>query len=376
MSKTVVKIARGFYQRLAKPIFFNFNPEAVHTHVVRLGEKWGSRPFFQRRAARYFDVKDPVLRQTVNGVTFSNPIGLAAGFDYEARLTQVLPGMGFGFQSIGSITAKPCAGNPSPQLGRLPRSRSLMVNKGFRNLGIGETLKKLQGLSFARPVGISVGRTNNSQTTSLEASVEDIVASFKAIEVSSVPFSYYELNISCPNLGKGASFYEAKNLSLLLQRIDSLRPSKPLYIKMPISQPDQVVQSILAVATQHKVSGVIIGNVQTDRSVPSLLPEEVAKFSMGNFSGKPTQESSDYLIDLAYRQVGQKLTIIGCGGVFNAEDAYRKIRRGASLVQLITGLIYEGPQVVAEINADLVKLLKRDGFKNISAAVGCDTRPK
>ncbi len=370
MKIKVVKLTRTLYQNLAKPIFFNFNPERVHSRVVKLGEFWGSKPWFQKRASSYFDVQDDSLKQTINGINLQNPIGLAAGFDYEARLTQILPAMGFGYQSIGSITAKPCAGNPSPQLGRLPISKSLMVNKGFKNLGINETLKKLRGLSFTRPVGISIGRTNDPETTNLEASVNDIVTSFQSVEKSSVPFSYYELNISCPNLGKGASFYEVSNLQTLLVQIDLLKLSQPIFIKMPISQSDRVIHDILDEAAKHKIDGVIIGNVQTDRSVSSLDPNEVAKFSMGNFSGKPTQERSDYLIDLAYKQVGKKLVIIGCGGVFNAEDAYRKIVRGASLIQMITGLIYEGPQVVAEINLGLIELLKRDGFKNISEAIG------
>jgi dihydroorotate dehydrogenase len=129
---------------------------------------------------------------------------------------------------------------------------------------------------------------------------------------------------------------------------------------------------MLTAVIEFPVSGVIFGNLQKDRNHPSLDPKEVARYPKGNFSGKPTEERSNELIRLAYREYGKRLVVIGCGGVFNAEDAYKKIRLGATAVQLITGLIYEGPQLVASINAELPRLLKKDGFSNVSEAIGKD----
>jgi dihydroorotate dehydrogenase len=149
---------------------------------------------------------------------------------------------------------------------------------------------------------------------------------------------------------------------------------KPVFIKMPIDKNDAVVLSLLETISQFTyVKGVIFGNLQKNRQDPSLVQEEVKKWKVGNFSGKPTWERSNELIALCYRNYKNRFIIIGCGGVFSAEDAYKKIKLGASLVQLITGLIYEGPQLVSEINAGMPYLLKRDGFSHISDAIGVES---
>ena len=170
------------------------------------------------------------------------------------------------------------------------------------------------------------------------------------------------------------SFYPPENLRELLKAVTALNPKKPMFIKMPITESDTDVHKMLEVITQFPVQGVIFGNLQKDRSHPDLLPEEVALHGKGNFSGKPTEKRSNELIKLAYKTFGKKLVIIGCGGVFSAEDAYTKIKSGASLVQLITGLIFMGPQLAAQINLELPRLLEKDGFKNISEAIGADIK--
>jgi dihydroorotate dehydrogenase len=257
-------------------------------------------------------------------------------------------------------------------LGRLPRSRSLMVNKGFKNPGAEAIVTKLKGLSFGVPVGVSIGRTNSQHPKGQTESVEDIVECFQTFERSSVQHAYYELNISCPNLYGSVSFYPPDNLEELLVAVDALHLSRPVFVKMPIDKSDEETLGMLQVISRHTLAGVIFGNLQKDRSHPDLVPEEVARFTVGNFSGKPTYKRSNELIRLAYHRYGKQLVIIGCGGVFSAEDAYTKIRLGASLVQLITGMIFEGPQLISEINFGLERLLERDGFAHISEAVGVD----
>jgi dihydroorotate dehydrogenase subfamily 2 len=313
---------------------------------------------------------DPVFEQTLYKIKFQNPVGLAAGFDYRAQLTQILPSIGFGFGTIGTITNSPSEGNPKPRLGRLIKSKSLMVNKGFRNPGIKNVLRKLENLSFEIPVGISIGKTNTEKLTTQRQSIEDIIKAFKETEKSNVNFSYYELNISCPNLVGNISFYEPQKLEELLIEIKKLELSKPIFIKMPIDQTDKETLRMLTVIVNYPIQGVIFGNLQKNRKDPSFDKLEILKYYVGNFSGKPTEKRSNELIKLTYKNYGKKLTIIGCGGIFNAEDAYMKIKLGASLVQLITGLIYEGPLLPAEINSDLNDLIKKDGFKNISEAIG------
>ncbi len=360
------------YQKLAKPLFFLLNPEFVHERMTTVGELLGKSVFLRHIAALTFYQPDKRLVQTIDGVRYQFPVGLSAGFDYEARLTQILPWLGFGFQTVGTITNGQYEGNPRPRLGRLPKSRSLMVNKGFKNLGIVATLQKLTGLKFRNAVGISIGRTNKPILKTVNDSIEDICEAFKKVEQSKIPFAYYELNISCPNLFGNISFYPPKNLRALLSRVTSLRLSKPLYIKMPISLPNAEITRILDVIVRFPVTGVIIGNLQKDRHDPAFDPEEVRRFSVGNFSGKPTEVRSNELIRLAYKRYGKKLIIIGCGGIFSADDAYRKMCLGASLVQLITGMIYEGPQLMSQINAGIAELLQKDGYSHVSEIIGKD----
>ena len=317
-----------------------------------------------------FRVDDSSLSQTAAGIRFENPVGLAAGFDYRAQMSDILPALGFGFGTIGTVTNSPYEGNPLPRLGRLIKSRSLLVNKGFKNDGIDAIIKKLSDRTFSFPVGLSLGKTNTYAAMTQDDAVADVVSAFRKVEASRILFVYYELNISCPNLYGSVTFYPPENLRALLAAVTALGLSRPVFIKMPIEKTDDETRDMLRVIINFPIAGVILGNLQKNRQDPSFVKEEIEHAGKGNFSGIPTQARSDELIKLAYREFGKKLIIIGCGGIFNAEDAYRKIRLGATLVQFITGMIYEGPQLAAAINAGLIDLLKKDGFKNISEAIG------
>lgn len=360
------------YENILKPIFFQIDPERIHVAMMRGGEMVTNTPEMKAVIRWLFKENMPILSQKLAGIDFRLPAGLAAGFDYEARLTQVLEPWGFGFQSVGTITNQPCEGNDKPRLGRLPKSQSLMVNKGFRNPGADLIGKKLAGLEFKIPVGISVGRTNVKLVMEEKEAIEDILAGFKKLEAAQSGNAYYELNISCPNLNGGASFYPPEALNSLLTTVDKLKLAKPVFVKMPINEGNKEVLGMLEVIVKHSPAGVIFGNLQKDRKNPKLDAEEVKTWPVGNFSGKPTFERSNELIALSYKKYKKRLVIIGCGGVFSAEDAYTKIKKGASLVQLITGMIYKGPQLISEINFGLADLLEKDGYKNISEAVGVE----
>lgn len=360
------KVLETGYKQVMKPVLFQFDPEFVHNEMTARGELLGKTKITKSLIHSLFYYQDNSLQQKIAGIKFENPIGLAAGFDYEAKLTQILVDVGFGFQTVGTITNLPYEGNPKPRLGRLPKSKSLMVNKGFKNKGADAIIKKLSGLEFGIPVGISIG--------SEKGSIADITSAFKKFEKTKVENSFYELNISCPNLHGNKSFYPSKNLEQLLLAVDTLKLKKPIFIKMPISESNKAILAMLKVITHHQITGVIFGNLQKDRTNPALDSDEVSKFKKGNFSGKPTFDRSNELISLCYKNYKDKLIIIGCGGVFTAEDAYTKIKMGASLIQMITGMIYEGPQVIGQINEGLVKLLRQDGFKNISQAIGAEHR--
>jgi dihydroorotate dehydrogenase subfamily 2 len=359
------------YQYFLKPLFFLIDAEAIHQLILKFGENMGKSTLITRSLRPVFAPRYPSLSQDLSGLNFATPIGLAAGFDYQAKLTQFLPSLGFGFSTVGTITRLPYPGNPSPRLGRLPHSRSLLVNKGFKNDGALAVIRQLTSLDFGFPLGISLGKTNLPSVDTLPQAIDDITTSFRLFESSSLVHSYYELNISCPNLRSSLSFYHPPNLQVLLLALAALHLSRPVFLKMPISPPNDVILSLLEVAaTFDFVKGVILGNLQTDRHCLDLDPSEISRFPVGNFSGRPTFARSNELISLAYRHYSSRFIIIGCGGVFSATDAYQKIQAGASLVQLITGLVYQGPQLVAQINLDLTRLLARDGFTHLSQAVG------
>ncbi|MFA6533227.1 MAG: quinone-dependent dihydroorotate dehydrogenase [Patescibacteria group bacterium] len=366
-----LNIIAFIYQKIIKPIFFLLDAEFVHLSHVFLGELLG-KTFIKNYINWKFNYSSLKLRQKVAEINFTGPVGLAAGFDYEARLTQILYSLGFGFQSVGTITNLSYKGNPKPRLGRLPKSRSLMVYKGFKNEGATTIVNRIQSLEYKIPMGISVGMSNNLSIKNTSDAVKDVVAAFKTCEKSKTKNKYYELNISCPNLiNTAADFYEPANLSLLLNSISRLKIKKPIFVKMPISITNKEFLSLLSIISQFKIiKGVIIGNLLKDRKNSLLNKQEVKKFKVGNFSGKPCEPRSNELIKLTYKKYGNRLVIVGCGGVFNGQDAYKKIKLGASLIQMITGMIYQGPQVISQINIELEELLEKDGFKNINDAIG------
>jgi len=363
------------YKTIIKPILFLFNPEFIHEQMVNTGEII-SKTFIANLMKKKLVNKNDVLKQKIAGITFSNPVGLAAGFDYDAKLTQVLSKLDFGYQTIGTITNGSYGGNSPPRLGRLPKSKSLLVNKGFKNKGAENIALKISNFKFQIPLGISIGMTNSKNIKTLNEAIFDIKNAFKIFEKNNVKNSYYELNISCPNLiNNRLNFYSSKNLNLLLNELNKLHIKKPIFIKMPIDKTNQEFLSMLKIIINFKfIKGIIIGNLQKDRNDISLNRQEVKKFKKGYFSGKPCEERSNELIKLTYKKYKNQLVIIGCGGIFNGEDAYKKIKLGASLLQLITGMIFEGPQLISQINLELVELLKKDGYNNINRAIGINNQ--
>ncbi|MFW5703321.1 MAG: vitamin K epoxide reductase family protein [Patescibacteria group bacterium] len=344
------------YRIVGKPLFFAMDPYHVHVKTMQIGELLGSYRVTRWLTRIMFFYHHRSLEQEIAGIRFPRPVGLSAGYDYEARLTQILPEIGFGFMTVGTITNQPFEGNPPPMLGRLPQSKSLLVNKGFRNPGADAIISRLTGKIFRIPVGVSIGVTNSPKLDTMQKAIDDITEAFSKFEQSPVAHSYYELNISCPNLSNPVSFYETKNLENLLNKLDALKLKRPVFIKMPIEKSDDEVMAMMKVISRHQVAGVIFGNLQKDRKDKSFIPSEVSVWNgkKGNFSGKPTWKRSNELISLVSKQYGKDLTVIGCGGTFSAEDAQEKRHRGASLVQLITGMIFIGPQLISQIHLSLV----------------------
>ena len=366
----------GWSYRALTPLIFLFDSEPAHDFVLNMSEFLGRIPGVPTLIRACLRVSHPSLKTTVADIVFENPIGLAAGFDHEAQMPRIVDGIGFGFQSVGTVTDGAYKGNPYPRIKRLVKSRTMLVYKGFKSTGMSAVLQRIKGQTWRVPVGISIGRTNPLKEYSHSAAIADIVEAFTKARDSRVPFSYFELNISCPNLLHEISFYEPEHLAPLLAAVCALKLQSPLFIKMPIGLSDDATKALLDISMQFPVAAVIFGNLQHDRTDQAFDTEELSTLAKypGNWSGVPCKKQSDHLVKLAYNHAKGRLAIIGCGGVFNAEDAYQKVRNGASLVQLVTATVFEGPQVSAEICADLPALLARDGFKNIAEAVGVDAQ--
>lgn len=363
------------YRKILKPILFLSPADRVHSGFLKIGNLLGKIGPKRWILKKFFNYENQTLNQEVVGLFFENPIGLAAGFDYDADLINILPSMGFGFNTVGTVTYLPYEGNPRPMLGRLPKSKSLLVNKGFKSKGTESVLKKISKSKKRIPLGISIGATNKVHKN-IEDMADDVVSSFEKVTKVDY-FDYYEINISCPNLINSASFESTfdvpQGLSILLDKLSVFNFSHPIFIKMHLEKSKEEALALVDVASKYNwINGFIFSNLAKDRNNPAFDKEEIEAAGRGNFSGKPTEKQSNLLISEVYKKYKDRFVIIGCGGVFNGADAYEKIKNGATLIQMITGMIYEGPQVIGEINKELSELLKKDGYKNIKEAVGAN----
>lgn len=345
------------YQYICKPLFFLFDAELVHRTMTVIGNMLGRWRVTRGLVSWMFAYTNKSLTKTINDIRFPNPVGLAAGFDYNAELCGILPSVGFGWHTIGTVTFRPYEGNAKPRLGRFPRSNALLVNKGFKSVGAKEIIQKLECTTFIIPTGISIGGTN-AIYASLKDQIADIVSCFKLFLASSVKNAYYELNISCPNTVGGQPFTTADRLKKLLRALKPLNIKKPVYIKMPIDLSQKDSGALLKTAAGFSfIKGIIFGNLTKDKKNPDVHPMDTVLWekSRGNLSGKPTWNRSNVLIAYTKKHYGKRFTIIGTGGIFSGEDAQTKLALGADLVQLITGMIYKGPQLIGEINHTLTQ---------------------
>ncbi|MEI7512480.1 MAG: quinone-dependent dihydroorotate dehydrogenase [Candidatus Uhrbacteria bacterium] len=358
---------RWAYANIAKPFFFRQDPEVVHDRMIEFGKRLGRYSFTQSLTKGLFSYQNPTLSQTILGIQFENPVGLAAGFDKNAELTNILPSVGFGFEEVGSITGEVCEGNPKPRLWRLPKSKGLVVHYGLKNDGCEAIATRLHEKTFSFPIGTSIAKTNSATTVELQAGINDYVKAFKAF--TSIG-SYFTINISCPNAFGGEPFADPIKLEALLAAIDPIPTTKPIFVKLTADISIPELDALVQVMNRHRVHGIILSNLTKRRDSDSIDQDELAQTGKGGISGKPVYDLSNNLISHLYRTTNKKYILIGVGGIFSAEDAYEKITRGASLVQLATGMIFQGPQLIGDINHGLVKLLQKDGFTNISEAVG------
>src|SRR3989344_6584874 len=362
------RLLSALYKGILKPVLFLLDPEDIHDFFVRFGAFLGKFSPIRWKISKLFDYRNEKLRQKILGIDFRNPVGLAAGFDKDIELTDIISSLGFGFEEVGSITAKACDGNPRPRLWSLPKTKSLGVWYGLKNSGAEILSKKLSGKIHRLPVGVNVAFTNCEENSDIPTAISDYVSGFGAMEKYA---DYITVNLSCPNISGGMPFLTPLNYDRLMVEIDKIPTPKPIFVKISPDMSHEEIDVFLEISGRHRVHGIICSNL-TKKVDPAKIKDPLTPY--GGLSGKLVFPKALDLLSYMYKKSGNKFIFIFCGGVFSADDAYKAIRQGATLVELITGMIFEGPQLIGEINRGLMERITRDGFKNISEAVGVDNR--
>jgi dihydroorotate dehydrogenase len=355
------------YQRVLKPVLFRQDPEGVHDRFAFAGRMLAATGLGRAFTRALFRFEHPALVSTVAGIRFENPVGLAAGFDKNAQLWNILPDVGFGFAELGSVTGRPCAGNAKPRLWRMPKYQALQVYYGLKNDGAQAVSSRLHGKKARMVLGISAAKTNSPETADAAVAVSDyctVVDAFRDIA------DYFTINISCPNAFGGQPFTDAQSLDKLLSAVDALAVRQPVFVKLSPDLTHAQLNELLSVMDAHRIAGIVCTNLTKDEAKMNIPKSDIP--GRGGISGKAVQALSDAQLAYIAERTKGKYVLLGVGGIFSAEDAYRKLRLGASLVQLITGMVFRGPQLIGRINHDLVGLLERDGFKSVAEAVGAD----
>ena len=343
------------YKKILKPLLFLFNPELVHKIFVLFGILLGSNPFTRKLIKTIYGYDGKDISKTVDGLTYKTPIILSAGFDYNGNLTQILPSLSFGGVEVGSVTARPCRGNISPTLTRLPQSSAIIVNKGLKNDGVDAIIQRLKFKKRFENfvIGISIAKTNDKKSADTNEAIADYCYSFKRLNEENIG-DYYTLNISCPNAFGGETFTKPDLLEQLLFAIKKIPCSKPIYIKMPINIFWEETKDLLDIIVKYEINGVIFGNLNKNYLDIPHNTERPSQYQ-GGISGKPCFHPSNILIEKTKKEYGDKLTIIGCGGIFTPVDALYKFEIGSELIHMITGMIYEGPGLIKKICKEYAK---------------------
>lgn len=343
------------YQQVLKPILFLIDPELVHNWFVAFGEVLGKYRRSRALLSKFYGYSSNTIAKTVDGITYKTPVVLAAGFDYNGRLVEVLDTLSFGGDEVGSVTARPTAGNPKPRLKRMVKSKCFVVYKGLKNDGVEKIIQRLKKarISPHLVLGISIAKTNDEHTVQTERAIEDYCYSFRRLNEENIG-QFYTINISCPNVYGGESFTSPSLLQSLMGALDQIPCSKPIYIKMPINLPWEEFNELLKILNRSRVNGVVIGNLNKNYQEADFLEEAPATYR-GGLSGKVCRKRSTDLIKKTRQEWGDRFTIIGCGGILSVEDALEKLEAGADLLQLISGMIYEGPHLMRDICLALEK---------------------
>jgi dihydroorotate dehydrogenase len=372
------------YQLAVRPLLFSAlkaDPETVHKQSLDLLHAIDSHPAsplsklakvsFQQSFCR----ADKQLTQSLFGLNFPNPVGLAAGFDKDGIAVGMWQYLGFGFAELGTVTYHPQPGNPQPRLFRLPQDRAALNRMGFNNLGseaMAIALKQRQQNDFSIPIGINLGK---SKLTPLEAAATDYLGSFQRLKDVG---SYFVINVSSPNTPNLRDLQAIEPLRVIFDTLQQENQGqKPILVKIAPDLAWVDIAAVVELSQTYQLAGIIATNTTIDRSqlttkIIAATGKSVTE-EAGGISGAPVRQKSTEVIRFIHQQTGGKLPIIGVGGIFTAEDAWEKITAGASLIQVYTGWTYNGPWMVDRILTGLLAKLGSQGLSSISAAVGIES---
>lgn len=336
------------YKVFIRPIFFLFDPERIHYFTFSLVKFLSKVPLMSSVFRGMYQVNDKRLERTLFGLTFKNPVGLAAGFDKNAVLYNELADFGFGFIEIGTVTPKGQVGNPKKRLFRLKDDKGIINRMGFNNEGLEAAIEQLKKNKGKLIIGGNIGKNT---LTKPENYTEDYVACFKGLHSY---VDYFVLNVSCPNVSSHAKLEDADYLKELIIEVQKLnnqeQEQKPILLKIAPDLNNQQLDEIIELVAVTKIDGVIASNTSVNREGLKASEERLQEIGNGGLSGQPVKERSTRVIKYLADNSKKAFPIIGVGGIHSEKDALEKLKAGADLVQIYTGFIYEGPSLVKRIN--------------------------
>ncbi|KEO73718.1 quinone-dependent dihydroorotate dehydrogenase [Anditalea andensis] len=341
------------YKSVIKPVLFRKNPEEAHYFTFSAIKKIFHLPLVNKVIDKLFAYEDKILEREVFGLTFKNPIGLAAGFDKDATLIDEMGMLGFGFIEIGTLTPKPQEGNPKPRLFRLPKDKALINRMGFNNGGVDGAVSRLSNRKTKVLIGGNIGKNKNTPNDQAESDY------LYCLETLHPYVDYFVVNVSSPNTPNLRELQEKEPLKKLLLAVkranDRKSKPKPILLKIAPDLTEGQLDDIVAIIQETHIDGIIATNTTIDRSGLSTKAKEVNHMGAGGLSGAVLKDRSTAVIKYLADKSNKSFPIIGAGGIFTAADAIEKLEAGASLVQVYTGMIYEGPSIVKKIKKGLVQ---------------------
>lgn len=341
------------YKSFLKPLLFKLNPEEAHHFVTGLFKTMFKIPGNKNLLSSIYKVQDECLKTKLFGIEFPNPVGLAAGFDKDAKLFDELSAFGFGFVEVGTVTPKAQDGNLKPRLFRLPKDEALINRMGFNNEGVEAMVERLKKQKTKIIIGGNIGK---NKLTPNENAVEDYKYSFQKLFDH---VDYFVVNVSSPNTPNLRELQDKKPLTNLLMELQKLNlqkeKPKPILLKIAPDITNSQLDDIIEIVRETRIQGVIATNTTIERKNLQTAEKSLISIGNGGLSGKPVKNKSTEVIRYLAEKSNKSFAIIGVGGIHSAEDALEKLDAGADLVQLYTGFIYEGPSLIKKINKAIIK---------------------